>query len=277
MSRNYTHLPYFPIHQIGAVHVSFKGDPTAKAAEQEQMNFDSQLMNIFQAQYGKQSAITDYLTKQMEPQISAGGQGLSPQALAAARTQSTDTLSTQFQGAERAVNATEQRGLPSGVNAQVSGSMMAQEAEAQAGSQNQITMQNEQLKQQNYWNSINVLNGQAANLNPLGYAGSATSGGNTVAGLSQANTAAAGPTAGAIFGTIAGGALGGLAAHCWIASKIFGGWYEPRTILVRNYLQRRGGILVKLYAKYGEWVSRQPILVWMLRPLFNRILEKARA
>lgn len=193
-----------------------KGDPTAKAAEQQQMQFDSQLMNIFQAQYGKQSAITEYLTKQMQPQIDKGGQGMSPQALAAARTSATDTLSNQFAGAQRAVNATEQRGLPSGVNAQISGSMMAQEAEQQAAAQNQITSQNEQLKQQNYWNSINVLNGQAAVENPLGYAGSATSGGNTVAGLSQANTAASGPTFGAIIGSIAGGAgtaLGGYLAN----------------------------------------------------------------
>lgn len=193
--------------------VHCKGDSTAKAAEQQQMNFDGQLMTLFQAQYGKQSAITDYLNKQLEQTISKGGQGMSPDALAAARTQSTDALSNQFQGAQRAVNATEQRGLPSGVNAQVSGSLMAQQAEAQAGSQNQITMHNEQLKQANYWSSINALSGNAAQLNPLGYAGGATSGGNTVAGLSQANTAAAGPGLGAIFGGIVGGGAQGLASH----------------------------------------------------------------
>lgn len=193
-----------------------KGDPVAKQEEASQSAFNDTLRNIFQAQYGKQSAITQYLTQQMEPLIAKGGQGMSPEALAAARTSATDTLSNQFQGAQRAVNATEQRGLPSGVNAQISGSMMAQEAEQQAAAQNQITAQNEQLKQQNYWNSINVLNGQAAVENPLGYAGSASSGGNTIAGLSQANTAASGPTFGAVLGSIAGGAgtaLGGYFAN----------------------------------------------------------------
>lgn len=193
-----------------------KGDPTAQAAEVQQQQFDQQLMNIFQQQYGKQSAITDYLTKQLEPVISKGGQGMSPDALAAARTSATDTLSNQFQGAQRAVNATEQRDLPSGVNAQVSGSLMAQEAEQQSAAQNTITANNEALKQANYWNSINALSGNSAQINPLGYAGGATSGTNAVSNASQAVTSANGPTLGAIFGSIAGGAgsaLGGYFAN----------------------------------------------------------------
>src|SRR5450631_4191606 len=96
MSRNYTTLSYTSPWRDGVLLIRFKGDPVAKQAEQQQMNFDSQLMTIFQAQYGKQSAITDYLTKQMEPQISAGGQGYSAQDLAAMRTSATDTISNQF-------------------------------------------------------------------------------------------------------------------------------------------------------------------------------------
>jgi hypothetical protein len=38
-----------------------KGDSTAKAAEQQQASFNAQLMSIFQQQFGKQSAIMDYL------------------------------------------------------------------------------------------------------------------------------------------------------------------------------------------------------------------------
>lgn len=33
-----------------------KGDPTAQASEQQQMGFNQQLMQIFQAQYGQQTA-----------------------------------------------------------------------------------------------------------------------------------------------------------------------------------------------------------------------------
>lgn len=202
----------------GVVEEWLKGDPTAQAAEQQQMSFDQQLMQLFQAQYGKQSAITDFLTKQMEPLISKGGQGFSPESLAAMRTNATDQLSNQFAGAQRAVNATEQRDLPSGVNAQVQGSLLAQEAEQQAAAQNNITVANEQQRQQNYWNSINVLNGQAATENPLGYANGATTGTNAVANASQAVTAAAGPTFGSVIGGIAGGVLGGAASQ----GKLFG-------------------------------------------------------
>lgn len=165
-----------------------KGDPTAKAAEQQQMQFDQQLMSLFQAQYGKQSAITSFLTGKMEPLISKGGQGYTPEQLAAMRTSATDTISQQTQNAQRAINATQERGLPSGVNAQVQGSLMAQEAEQQAATQNQITQANANLQQENYWNAINVLNGQAATENPLGYAGGATNGSGAVAGLSEADT-----------------------------------------------------------------------------------------
>lgn len=188
----------------GAI-VDNKGDSTAQAAEQQQQQFDSQLMGIFQSQYGNQTNTLNFLKGQLQPIISKGGQGYSPQDLAAMRTQATDNLSQQFQGAQKAINATEQRGLPSGVNAQVSGSLMAQEAEQQAAAQNEITQANESLKNATYWQAINALNGNAVEANPLGYASSATSGNNAVSNLSQAVTAANGPT----FGQIAGGIIGG--------------------------------------------------------------------
>src|SRR5438105_998688 len=84
---------------------------------------------------------------------------------------------------------------------------------AQAAAQLGITQQNEALKQANYWNSINVLSGQAATANPLGYANSATSGSGAVADLSKAVTAANGPTLGAVLGGVAGGALQGWGAN----------------------------------------------------------------
>ena len=201
-------------HVYSGIVWACKGDSTASNAEKNQNAFDKQLMTLFQAQYGKQSAITDFLTKQMEPLISKGGQGYTPAQLTAMRTGASDALSTQFQGAQRAINATEQRGLPSGVSAQVQGSLMAQEAEQQAAAQNQITTANANLQQQNYWNSVNVLNGQAATENPLGYASSAENSGNTIAGLSEAHTKSAvnsfGGEVGAAFADTVGKGAGAL-------------------------------------------------------------------
>src|SRR5258708_2676650 len=58
-----------------------KGDSTAKAAEQQQAAFNAQLMSIFQQQFGRQSAIFDYLKGKMQPMID-NPTGYSDEALA---------------------------------------------------------------------------------------------------------------------------------------------------------------------------------------------------
>jgi len=170
-----------------------KGDSTAKAAEQQQASFNAQLMSIFQQQFGKQSAIMDYLKGKMQPIIDAGGTGYSDDALAAMRASATDTLSNEYQNAQKALQTKEfadgGRDLPSGTSAQLDEALFNAEASDKAAAGNNITLANENLKQQNYWNAINVLSGVGAQFNPLGYASAATAGGNTVANLSQAYTA----------------------------------------------------------------------------------------
>lgn len=209
-----------PKYNYNGVIVYFKGDPNAQAAEASTTKFDQMLMSTFQAQYGQQQGIINYLKNLVTPIINKGGQGASPAALAAERTSSTDTVTNQFKNAQVAANAAAVRTggseLPSGVSTMIESSLAPAQAEAQAQGQNAITLADENLKQQNYWNAINVLNGQSAALNPLGYAELPLSGGNTVANLSNANTSANGPTAGQILGGIAGGALGA-------AGTIFGG------------------------------------------------------
>lgn len=192
--------------------MSFKGDPTAQAAEQSQANFDTTLQNLMTAQYGSQTSILNYLKNQMEPQIAAGGIGTPAAALAAERTQATDTLSTQFAGAQKAVNASEnQSGLPSGVNAQIDSSLLSQEAQAQSGAQENITAQNNAIKQANYWNAIGTLSGTASQENPLGYASAANGAAGTVAPLSQAVTASNQSQLLGALGGIVGGGLSAVA------------------------------------------------------------------
>jgi hypothetical protein len=270
-----------------------KGDSTAKQAEKQQLAFNTQLMSIFQQQFGQQSKIFDYLKGKLQPMID-NPTGLSAEGLAAARTANTDQFSAAYQNAQRALNAkmaaSGESTLPSGVGAQLNEALLNAEAADKATGQNQITMQNEQLKQQNYWNAVNGLTGQQAQLNPLGYAGSATAGSGTVANLSQAVTASSGPTFGAILGGVAGGALQGAGAAggfgklfgCWIASKIFNGSLDPRTLLVREYIHFGefsktwyGAIISRLYMKHGYWASQQTMFVKMLTPLFNQALSAA--
>ena len=194
--------------------LAFKGDKTANAAEVAQNTFDQQLMSIFTQQYGKQTHLINYLTGKMQPIVNANGQGYgySPATLTSMRTNATDTIAQQFKNAQAGVNAAAVRtggsALPSSVSTMIESSLAPAEAEAQSQAQNNITLANAQLENSNYWNAISVLNGQVPQFNPLGYSGNATSGGNTVANLSGAVTAANGPTIGQILGSVAGGALG---------------------------------------------------------------------
>src|SRR5207302_1468543 len=97
-------------------------------------------------------------------------QGMSAKALAAARTGATDTLSNQYAQAQEALNARELvtggKDLPSGVNSQLNASLLNSEAADKAAAQNNITLQNEQMKQTNLWNAFQTLSGNAAQLNP---------------------------------------------------------------------------------------------------------------
>ena len=50
---------------------------------------------------------------------------------------------------------------------------------------------------------------------------------------------------------------------CWIAAELFGGWEDPRTILVREWLwvelakSLAGALLLKAYMRYGESIAAQ--------------------
>jgi len=185
-----------------------KGDDTAKAAEQQQQAFNAQLMALFQTQFGKQNAITDQLTKTLLPQLT-NPTGFSPEAEAALRSQASSSAADAYANAAKAYQtgafARGSRDLPSGVDEQIQGSISNAGAGQLAGAQQNITLANEQLKQQNYWNAINGLNGVSATINPLGYANAANSGGNTVANLG--NTVNASQQSG-LLGGILGGVFG---------------------------------------------------------------------
>lgn len=176
-----------------------KGDSTDAATEQLQnqqteqdMNFASQLQSVFQQQFSTQQTALNYLNGQMQT-ITNNPQGYSPAALAAMRTSATDQLSTQYQSAQQALNAQQfasgSRDLPSGVNSQLSASLLNSEATDKAAAQNNITVQNANLANQNFWNATNVENGVAAEENPQSYAAAAT--GSSAAGSSAANAVAA--------------------------------------------------------------------------------------
>jgi hypothetical protein len=72
---------------------------------------------------------------------------------------------------------------------------------------------------------------------------------------------------------------------CWIAAELYGGWSEPRTVLVRGWLFGEfrkslfGRVVTDLYLRFGEGIAAQihkhPPLQCVFLPIFNLALRKA--
>jgi hypothetical protein len=63
-------------------------------------------------------------------------------------------------------------------------------------------------------------------------------------------------------------------ASCWVAAEIFGGWYEPKTISARFYINNLAPEWFKrFYLKYGkqiaEFIHNKPVFKMILKPLFE--------
>ncbi len=64
------------------------------------------------------------------------------------------------------------------------------------------------------------------------------------------------------------------AMMCWVASEVFGGWYHPKTVMARYWVNFKAPKWFKaFYLKYGErialFIKDKPILKGALRPLFE--------
>lgn len=161
---------------------------------QQTMQFQQQLMSLFQQQFANQKSQLDFLKGVMQPVIkdAEAGKGFSDSELAAMRTGATDTLSGQFQNAQQALNQTLKTSgdanVPSGVTAGADLALINSEAQAKANAQNNITVANAQQARSNLFNAANVLNGVAAESSPNALESGAIEGGSTVAGLSGAQS-----------------------------------------------------------------------------------------
>jgi len=264
-----------------------KGDDTAKQSEQQTMQFDQQLMSIFQSQYANQTQVLNFLQTALKPMIT-NPTGYDANALAAMRTSASDTNAQQFQNAQEALNnqITQSSGGSkltgvSGAAQQAKAALDIAGAQQEANTQNQITQADANLKQQNYWNAIGALSGVGSLISPTSYSGQAISGGNTVANLSQAYTQSQqSPLLGALGGAV-GGATGALFGGtkpwllgCWVAASFFG-WNSLKTWVIRMWIALKAPAWFRnFYYAYGERISQTP-LRWAFYPLFQAILQAA--
>lgn len=194
------------------------GDQNAKALEKTQLAMTQTLNANYQTMFAEQQALLKPLQAQLQ-QMVTNPQGFSPQELAALRTSSTDQTSQQFRNA--AVSAATLGAahggadLSSGVQAGIEANVAAQGAQAQAGNQQQITLANEEQRQQNYWKSIGGLENVAGLENPTpvagagaGVANSATNAGDLLLKSQQASWG----NIGGIISGVAGLATGGISS-----------------------------------------------------------------
>ncbi len=154
------------------------GDSNAAALEKTQTAMTQTLNASYQTMFSEQQALLKPLQAQLQ-QMVTNPQGFSPQELATLRTSSTDQTATQFKNAAIAANtmgaAHGGADLSSGVQAGIEASVAAQGAQVQSQNQNQITLANEQQRQQNYWKAISGLGDVAGLENPTPVAGAGAS------------------------------------------------------------------------------------------------------
>lgn len=210
-----------------------KGDQTAKAAENSQAEFGRTLQAAFTTQFGAQKGVLDFLNAKLTAAMK-NPQGMSPEGLAAARTSATQQSATDYSHAQAAVNGQlAARGgstLPSGVDAQIRGSIASAGAQEESGAQNDITLQNEQLRQQNYWNAVNGLSSVANQYNPNGFASEATGANSSVGGLSQAFQASKKGLLSDFVGSLGSGLGKGISSFATGGLSQASGWgYSPQS------------------------------------------------
>jgi len=186
-----------------------KGDSTLKDQEKSQANFTNTLRSAFSTQFGKFGGTLDFLNSKLTAMIEHPT-GYSPEALATMRTQATEGTATSYSQAEQARHAAEAaRGgsqLPSGVNAQLEAANANAGAATNEASQQQITLGNEQLKEDNYNRAIAALSGVAQTENPAGLAANATGSAEAVGQLGTAYKNSQSSQLLSALGGIAGGA-----------------------------------------------------------------------
>lgn len=195
------------------------------------------------------------------------------------------------QGANNAVQTTEQNMASRGMGKSPAGFGANQEREAYqtAANNNGQTFSNLLTRQQqqalnNYWSANNLLNSNASQTANLSVQGNQAAAGNYASLYGTASQQTQSPL-GSILGAAAGVGGAAITKYCWIAAELYDGWDDPRTDLVRNWLSEHfstskiGGMIVKLYARFGERVAEiiktnRPLRA-VMRRVFNAALFRA--
>ena len=256
----------------------------------EQQDFYKTLSQQYSTIFGENQAITGALTSAFTPILQAGPSqtGFSPGEENALRTQNTEGVATDYAQAQKATaDILAARGggntlLPSSVDSTLLAQNANQAAAQKAAGDLNITNENYAQGYQNWNTAAGILGQTAGLLNPTAYSGAATTAGGAASTSAYQVAEAANSPWNAAFGAL--GAVGAGAATkipCWIAAEIYGGWYDPRTILIRRWLTANyeGYWLLNLYRRFGKQVAgmvrKHRAVRWFFTRVFNHFLTLA--
>lgn len=193
---------------------------TEKLLSQSESNFSQGLMANYQKQFSGQQAILGQLKSAFAPIVAQGinQYGFAPAEDSALRTQATEGTAKQYQNAKQATGeALAAAGggntvLPSGTAAGLQANNAIAAAGQESSQQLGITEKGYDQGREDFLQAASGLSGVSAQLNPLGYAGAATTANKT--GFDEAQTVneeeqAAKSQMWSTIGGLAGGALGG--------------------------------------------------------------------
>lgn len=155
---------------------------TQKLLSQSESNFSQGLMANYQKQFKGQTAILGQLQSAFAPIVSQGihQYGFAPAEDSALRTQATEGTAKQYQNAKQATGeALAAAGggsmiLPSGTAAALQANNAIAAAGQESSQQLGITEKGYDQGRQDFLNAASGLSGVASQMNPLGYAGQAT-------------------------------------------------------------------------------------------------------
>ena len=270
--------------------------------EQSQQNMYNILNQSYATAFGQFSELQSALTSTFMPILQAGPSqtGFSPSEENAMRTQNAEGVATDFaQSQKTAAQEIAARGggntlLPSSISANILAGNTNAAAATRATNDLSITNANYQQGYANWQSAANMLSGVTSAWNPNNFGSTATTAGgaastsaNNIATASNSVWNAAIGAVGSIGGAALspGGAVSKMlsrATTCWIAAELYGGWYEPRTVLIRRWLTENftGHWLLNLYVRYGERVAAMirdhRSLRWFFTRVFNGFLQRAR-
>jgi len=163
-------------------------------ASKNQLQFQQQLMTLFQQQFANQKGVLDFLQGTLKPELARAqaGEGFSDKALAAMRTSATDTTASEFQNAQAALNQTLKtsaaRMSPRASQWERTRLFLPQKRghrrESESNHASECRTSTKQLLETPSTRSTAF----SAQINPLGYGGEASGAGGTVASLSDSQS-----------------------------------------------------------------------------------------